>query len=393
MREVVIVEAVRTAIGRFGGSLSGISAVDLGSHVIREALNRSGLNPSEVGEVIMGNVLQSGLGQNPARQAAVRAGLPFSIPSFTVNKVCGSGLKSISLAALSIAAGETDIIVAGGMENMTQSPYILKQARHGYRMGNGELIDSMLHDGLWDAFYDIHMGITAENVADHYGLKRPELDEYAAKSQKRAKAAQDQEKFKDEVTPVAVLQRKGEPIIMDQDEDIRPDASVDKLLALKPAFQKDGVVTAGNSSGINDGAAAVIVMSKDKADRLGIKPMVRIAGFASAGCDPKMMGMGPVPAIQKLLHNVGWGIDDVDLFEINEAFASQTLGISIELGLSLDKVNVNGGAIALGHPIGASGTRIVVSLLHEMIRRDVKHGLSSLCIGGGQGIAMAFERE
>lgn len=393
MREVVIVEAVRTAVGSFGGSLADISAVDLGAHVIKETLHRSLIQPSDVEEVIMGNVLQTGLGQNPARQASIRAGLPDSTPAYTVNKVCGSGLKSISLAALSIAAGESDIVLAGGMENMSQAPYYLKQARRGYRMGNGELIDSMLHDGLWDAFYDIHMGMTAEHIVGQYGLTRAELDEYAARSQQRAKAAREEGKFKEEVAAYAIPQKKGEPVLFEQDEDIRPDTKVEKLLSLKPAFKKDGVVTAGNSSGINDGAAAVLLMSKSKADELGIRPLARIAGYASAGCDPRTMGLGPVPAVRKTLQKTGWSMGEVELFEMNEAFAAQTLAVAIELGLPLEKVNVNGGAIALGHPIGASGARIVVTLLHEMMRQDAKRGISSLCIGGGQGIAMAFERD
>ncbi|WP_256758107.1 acetyl-CoA C-acetyltransferase [Cohnella sp. WQ 127256] len=392
MREVVIVEAVRTAIGSFGGSLADISAVDLGAHVVREAVRRSGINPNEVSEVIMGNVLQAGLGQNPARQAAIHAGLSESIPSYTVNKVCGSGLKAIALAALSVAAGESEIVVAGGMENMTQAPHLLKHSRKGYRLGHGELVDSMISDGLWDAFHDIHMGITAEHIAEKFQFSRTELDEFAARSQARARLAQEEGRFKEEIVPYLVPSRKQEPLMFQHDEGVRGDTTLDKLSALRPAFKKDGVVTAGNASTLNDGASAVIVISSERAKQLGLKPMAVISGYASVGCDPRLMGLGTVPVVQATLRKTGWSIPDIDLFELNEAFASQSLGVTIELGLPMDRVNVNGGAIALGHPIGASGARIVTTLLHEMLKRDAKRGMAGLCIGGGQGIAMAFER-
>ncbi|WP_163538091.1 acetyl-CoA C-acetyltransferase [Gracilibacillus sp. YIM 98692] len=392
MREVVVVGAVRTAIGKFGGSLSGLSAVELGSIVIKEVLQRAKLNPDNINEVIMGNVLSAGLGQNPARQSAVKAELPYHIPAYTVNKVCGSGLKSIHLAAQSIAAGDTDVVVAGGMECMSQSPYLLNKARNGYRMGNGEIVDSMVQDGLWDAFNDIHMGVTAENIAEKLKLNRTELDEFAATSQNKAEAAQAMGKFEAEVVDCSIPQRKGETITFKYDESIRRGTTSATLANLRPVFKKHGIVTAGNSSGISDGAAAVLLMSKEKAEELGLKPMVKIVSNASAGCDPKLMGLGPVPAVQKTLQKAGWETNDVDIFELNEAFAAQSLGVLRELGLSPDIVNVNGGAIALGHPIGASGTRIVVTLLHEMVRSEHKRGIAALCIGGGQGITTAFEK-
>ncbi|HZG84051.1 acetyl-CoA C-acetyltransferase [Paenibacillus sp.] len=393
MRKVVIVEAVRTAIGSFGGSLADVPAVELGAHVVREAVRRSGIDPIEVSEVIMGNVLQAGLGQNPARQAAIRGGLPESVPSYTVNKVCGSGLKAIALAVLSVAAGESEIVVAGGMENMSQAPHLLMQTRKGYRLGHGELVDSLISDGLWDAFYDIHMGITAENIAEKFRFSRTELDEFAARSQARAQSAQEEGRFQEEIVPYLVPRRKREPLTFDRDEGVKGDTTMEKLSALRPAFQSGGVVTAGNASTLNDGASAVLIMSGERAKRLGLKPMAVITSYASAGCDPRLMGLGPVPAVQATLQKAGWTMQDIDLFEMNEAFAAQALGVAVELGLPMERVNVNGGAIALGHPIGASGARIVTTLLHEMNKRDLKRGIAGLCIGGGQGMAMAFERE
>lgn len=391
MREVVIVSAVRTAIGAFQGTLSSIPAQELGAAVIKEAIHRAGITPDQVDEVIMGNVLQSGLGQNPARQAAFKAGVPIEVPSWTLNKVCGSGLKSVISAAEAILSGAADIIVAGGMENMSQAPYLLMKARSGYRMGNGELVDSMIHEGLWDAFYDIHMGMTAENIAETYGISREEQDAYAVESQRRAKEAIENGRFTEEIVPVSVPQKKGEAVSFFQDEFPRFGTTVDGLAKLKPAFKQGGTVTAGNASGINDGAAAVVVMAKEKAEALGLKPMVRILSYASAGVDPRLMGTGPIPATQKALARAGLTVDDLDLIEANEAFAAQTLAVLRELRLDPEKTNVNGGAIALGHPIGASGTRILVTLLHEMRRREARRGLATLCIGGGQGISLIVE--
>lgn len=392
MREVVIVEAARTGIGAFGGGLSGVSAASLGAQTIQSLMERSGVQPSEIDEVIMGHVLQAGLGQNTARQAAIHAGLPESVPAFAVNKVCGSGLKSITLGALSIAAGEADCVIAGGMENMSQAPHFLLQARQGYRLGSGELVDSILHDGLTDAFHQIHMGVTAENIAKRYGITRDESDQYALHSQAKAKTAWESGRFEGEIIPVQVPQKKGEPLLMDRDESPRPDTTAEKLAKLRPAFQEGGIVTAGSASTINDGAAAVLLMSADRAMALGLRPLARIAAYASAGCDPRMMGLGPVPAVRDTLRKAGWEAPEVDLFELNEAFAPQAIAVMRELGLSPDSVNVNGGAIALGHPIGASGARIVVTLLHEMRRRGSIRGIASLCIGGGQGIAIALEQ-
>ncbi|AZR74060.1 acetyl-CoA acetyltransferase [Anoxybacter fermentans] len=392
MREVIIASAVRTPIGTFGGTLKDVKATDLGAIVIKEAIKRAGIKPENVEEVIMGNVLQAGLGQNPARQSAIKAGLHHSIPAMTINKVCGSGLKAVNLAAQAIIAGDADIIVAGGMENMSQAPYLLKNARWGQRMGHGELIDVMIHDGLWCAFDDTHMGITAENIAKEYGITRKEQDEFAAFSQQKAEKALVEGRFKDEIVPVEVPQRKGDPIIFDTDEHPRKGVTVESLAKLRPVFKKDGTVTAGNASGINDGAAALVVMSKEKADELGVKPLVKIKGYASAGVEPRIMGTGPIPATKKVLEKTGLTIEDLDLIEANEAFAVQSLAVLKELGLDPDKVNVNGGAIALGHPIGASGARILVTLIHEMLKRDSKYGLATLCIGGGQGVATIVER-
>lgn len=391
MPEAVIVSAVRTAVGTFGGSLKDVSAVDLGSIAIKAALEKAGVDADQVDEVLMGNVLQSGLGQNVARQAAVKAGIPVEVPCTTINKVCGSGLKTITLAATAIAAGEADIIVAGGTENMSAAPYGMNGARWGLRMGDSNVTDLLVKDGLWCAFNDYHMGNTAENIAGQYGITREEQDQFAFESQKRAKAAIESGRFKEEIVPVEVPQRKGDPVIFDTDE--HPRLSTPEALAkLRPAFKKDGSVTAGNASGINDSAAAVVVMSKEKADQLGLKPLVYIRGFASAGVDPAVMGTGPIPATKKALAKSGWSVKDLDLIEANEAFAVQALCVVKELGLDQTIVNVNGGAIAIGHPIGASGARVFVTLVHEMLKRDAKRGLATLCIGGGQGIACTVER-
>ncbi|WP_188397852.1 acetyl-CoA C-acetyltransferase [Sporomusa sp. GT1] len=392
MREVVIASAVRTAIGSFNGALASMSAADLGAVVIREALNRAGVAGNAVEEVIMGNVLQAGLGQNPARQAAVKAGIPAEVPSYTVNKVCGSGLKAVNLAAQSVMLGDGDIFVVGGMESMSNAPYLLdSKARWGYRMGNAQLADVMITDGLWCAFNDYHMGITAENVAAQYGISREEQDTLAFESQQKAVAAIAGGAFCDEIVPVTIKGKKGD-IVVDTDEYPKQDTTQAGLSALRPAFKKDGTVTAGNASGINDGAAALVVMAADKARQLGIKPLAKIIGFASGGVDPAVMGLGPVPATRKALAKAGLTIDDIDLFEANEAFAAQFLAVGRELGLPKGKVNVSGGAIALGHPIGASGARILVTLLHAMQRRVAERGLATLCIGGGQGIATIVER-
>lgn len=392
MREVVIVSAVRTAIGSFGGVFKNISAVELGTIVSKEALNRAKVDPKIVDEVIFGNVLQTGLGQNVARQISIKSGIPEDIPSVTINKLCGSGLKAITLAAQSIMLGEADIIVAGGTENMSQAPYILKDARWGQRMGNGTLEDSMILDGLTDIFNNYHMGITAENIAEKYGFTREEQDEFALTSQNRAEKAIKEGRFKDEIVSVIIPQRKGDPITIDTDEYPRFGTTIDSLKKLRPAFKKDGTVTAGNASGINDGAAALVVMSKEKADELGIKPLATILSYASAGVDPAIMGTGPIPATQKALNKAGLKIEDIDLVEANEAFAAQSLSVVKDLNLDPKITNVNGGAIALGHPIGASGARILVTLLHEMVKRDSKTGLATLCIGGGQGITVIVKR-
>lgn len=392
MKEVVIVAAVRTAIGSFGGSLKDISAVDLGSLVIKNAIERAGLIPEQVDEVIMGNVLGAGLGQNVARQMSVHAGVPVTVPAFTINKVCGAGLKAVQLAAQAVLCGDADVVVAGGAENMSQAPYILPNQRWGSRMGNATVVDTMLRDGLTDGFEDYHMGITAENVAEQYGITREDQDSFALRSQKRALEAIEAGRFKEEIVPVEIPQRRGEPLIFDTDEFPRKDISLEGLAKLRPVFQKDGSVTAGNSSGINDGAAAVVVMSAEKAKELGITALATIKSYASAGLDPKVMGCGPIYASRKALEKAGLTVADLDLVESNEAFAAQSCVVAKELNLDSEKVNVNGGAISLGHPIGASGCRILVTLLHEMQKRDVKRGLATLCIGGGMGTALIVER-
>jgi acetyl-CoA C-acetyltransferase len=392
MREVVIVSAVRTPIGSFGGGLGKTPAVTLGALVIREAIERAGITPDQVDQVIMGNALQAGLGQNPARQAAIAAGIPHQVPSWTLNMVCGSGLKTVQDAAQAILAGDADVVVAGGMESMSLAPYVLDKARTGYHMGNATMVDAMINDGLWDAFNDIHMGITAENVAAQFDISRQDQDAYSVTSQNRAEAAIKAGKFTDEIVPVVIPQRKGDPVVCSQDEFPRFGTTLEALGKLRGAFCKDGTVTAGNASGINDGAAALVVMSKDKAVALGLTPLATIVSWASAGVDPKIMGTGPIPASRRALAKASLTIEDMDLVEANEAFASQTLAVADELKLDMDKTNVNGGAIALGHPIGASGARILVTLLHEMKRRDAKHGLATLCIGGGQGAALIVER-
>lgn len=390
--EVVIVSAVRTAIGAFQGALKDVPATKLGAIVIREALHRVGLTGEQVDEVIMGNVLQAGLGQNPARQAAIQAGLPISVSALTINKVCGSGLKSVHLATQAILAGDAEIIVAGGFENMSQAPYLLKTAREGFRMGDQKVVDSMIADGLWCAFNDYHMGITAENLNETYHITREEQDAFAACSQERANNAIEVGRFVDEIVAVEIPQRKGEPVIFDRDEYPKAGVTAEKLAGLRPAFKKDGSVTAGNASGINDGAAAVVVMSKAKAEELGIQSLATIVANASAGVDPSIMGIGPVEAVRKVFTKSGLSMADIDLIEANEAFAAQSIAVDRELGFDAEKLNVNGGAIALGHPIGASGARILVTLLYEMSKRDVSTGLATLCIGGGQGVATIVKR-
>jgi len=391
MNEVVIVAAGRTAVGKFGGSLAKIAASDLGAHVIKGLLAKTGLKPEQISEVILGQVLTAGVGQNPARQAVIRAGLPDMVPGMTINMVCGSGLKATHLAAQAIRSGDAEIVIAGGQENMSASPHVLNGSRDGFRMGDAKLVDTMIVDGLWDVYNQYHMGVTAENVAKKYGVSREEQDAFATASQNKAEAAQKAGKFKDEILPLEITSKKGS-VVFDTDEFIKPGVTQEALAALRPAFAKDGTVTAGNASGINDGAAAVIMMSAKKADELGLQPLARIKAYASAGVDPSIMGMGPVPATQLCLKKAGWTHQDVDLMEINEAFAAQAIGVNKEMGWDTSKINVNGGAIAIGHPIGASGCRILVTLLHEMIRRDAKRGLASLCIGGGMGVALAVER-
>lgn len=392
MREVVIVSAVRTPIGSFGGSLKDVSAVNLGAIAAKEALNRANVKPEMVDEVIFGNVLQAGIGQNLARQVSIAVGIPIEVPSMTINKVCGSGLKTVQLAAQAIMCGEADVVLAGGAENMSQAPYIIPKARWGLRMGDGAIVDTMVADGLTDIFNKYHMGITAENIADQWNITRQDQDEFSARSQQRAEAAIKGGRFKDEIVPVEIPQRKGDPIVVDTDEYPKFGTTVESLAKLKPAFKKDGTVTAGNASGINDGAAAVVVMSKEKAEELGIKPLATIVSFASAGVDPKIMGYGPVPSSKKALAKANMTIQDIDLVEANEAFAAQSLSVVKDLGLDPEKTNVNGGAIALGHPIGCSGTRILVTLIHEMIKRDAHTGLATLCIGGGQGTTLIVKR-
>lgn len=391
-REVVIVSAVRTAIGSFGGSLKDISAPKLGATVIKEALKRANIDVNDVDEVIMGNVLQAGLGQNPARQAAILAGLPEYVPAMTINKVCGSGLKAVHLATQAILAGDADVVIAGGMENMSQAPYLAMNARDGYRMGDQKLIDSMINDGLWCAFNDYHMGVTAENLVGKYGLTREEQDEFSAWSQEKATNAIEAGKFKEEIVPVEIPQRKGDPILFATDEYVKAGTTVEKLGKLRPAFKKDGTVTAGNASGINDGASCVIVMSREKAEQLGVTPLATIKANASAAIDPSIMGIGPVPATKKALEKAGITLEELDLIEANEAFAAQALAVGKELDFPKEKLNVNGGAIALGHPIGASGNRILVTLIHELTRQNLKYGLATLCIGGGQGVATIIEK-
>ncbi|UST60904.1 acetyl-CoA C-acetyltransferase [Pseudomonas moraviensis] len=392
MQDVVIVAATRTAIGSFQGSLANVTAVDLGAAVIRQLLEQTGLDGAQVDEVIMGQVLTAGAGQNPARQAAIKAGLPHAVPAMTLNKVCGSGLKALHLGAQAIRCGDAEVIIAGGQENMSLSNYIMPGARTGLRMGHAQIVDTMISDGLWDAFNDYHMGITAENLVDKYQITREQQDAFAAASQQKAAAAIEAGRFVDEITPILIPQRKGDPVAFKIDEQPRGDTSAESLAKLRPAFKKDGSVTAGNASSLNDGAAAVILMSGEKAKALGLPVLARIAAYANAGVDPAIMGIGPVSATRRCLDKAGWSIDQLDLIEANEAFAAQSLAVAKDLQWDLDKVNVNGGAIALGHPIGASGCRVLVTLLHEMLKRDAKKGLATLCIGGGQGVALALER-
>ena len=392
MRDVVIVSAARTPIGSFGGALKSVPTRTLGAIAVKEAIKRAGIKAEDIDEVVLGCVLQGALGQNVARQIAMDAGIPKEVPAMTLNKVCGSGLRAISLAAQMIKAGDADIVVAGGAENMSMAAYAVPSARWGARMNNTKMVDMMVNDGLWDAFNDYHMGITAENVAEQWGITREELDEFSVISQNRAEAAIKAGKFKDEIVPVEIPQRKGDPIIFDTDEHPKFGSTMEKVGKLKPAFKKDGIVTAANASGINDAGAAVIVMSKEKADELGLTPMCTIKSYASAGVDPSIMGIGPVPSSQKALEKAGLTNDDIDLIEANEAFAAQSLAVGKDLGIDPAKLNVNGGAIALGHPIGASGCRILITLIHEMAKRDAKTGLATLCIGGGQGTAIVVER-
>lgn len=392
MSEVVIVKALRTAIGTFGGSLAGVPAPQLGAVVIKALIEQTGIAPEAVDEVILGQVLTAGSGQNPARQASVLAGLPHSVPAMTINKVCGSGLKAVHLAAQAIRCGDADIIIAGGQENMSASPHVLMGSRSGQKMGDWKMVDSMIVDGLWDAFNDYHMGITTENIAEKYGITREEQDAFAAATQQKCEAAQNDNRFADEIVPVEIPQRKGDPVVFDRDEFPRAGVTAESLAKLRPAFKKDGTVTAGNASGINDGAAAVLVMSAAKAAELGLEPIAKVAAYANAGVDPAIMGTGPIPASQRCLARAGWSPSDLDLIEANEAFAAQAISVNREMGWDTSKVNVNGGAIAIGHPIGASGTRVLVTLLHEMGRRDAHKGLATLCIGGGQGVALAVER-
>lgn len=393
MREVVIASAVRTAIGTFGGALKDVPAADLGAIVIKEAVNRAGIKPELVNEVVMGNVIQAGLGQNVARQAAVKAGLPIEIPAMTLNMVCGSGLRSVALAAQMIKAGDCDVVVAGGMENMSRAPYVLETTRWGQRMGDGKLVDTMIKDALSDAFNNYHMGVTAENIVKEWGLTREELDEFSLNSQLKAEKAIKEGKFKDEIVPVMVPQRKGEPKVFDTDEGPRFGSTMEGLARLKPCFIKDGKVTAGNSSGINDGAAAFVVMSAEKATELGVTPLATIVSYGHKGLDPAIMGYGPFHATKAAMENANLTVEDMDLIEANEAFAAQSIAVAKDLHFDMSKVNVNGGAVALGHPVGASGARILVTLLHEMQRRDAKKGLATLCIGGGMGTAMIVERK
>lgn len=392
MTEVVVVAAGRTAIGKFGGTLAKVSAPELGARVIQGLLEKTGVKGEQISEVILGQVLTAGSGQNPARQSVIKAGLPQTVPAMTINKVCGSGLKAVMLGAQAIACGDAEIVIAGGQENMSASPHVLAGSRDGFRMGDAKLIDTMIVDGLWDVYNQYHMGITAENVAEKYGISKAQQDEFALVSQNKTEAAIKAGKFKDEIFPVSIPQRKGDPLVFDTDEFPRLGATLDNMTSLKPAFKKDGTVTAGNASGINDGAAAVMLMSAEKAKALGLPVLAKIEAFASAGIDPAIMGMGPVPASKLCLEKAGWKASDLDLMEINEAFAAQACAVNQEMGWDTSKINVNGGAIALGHPIGASGCRVLVSLIHEMNKRDAKKGLASLCIGGGMGVALAVSR-
>ncbi len=394
MKEIVIASACRTAIGKFGGTLKNVPAVELGATVIKEAVNRAGIKPEQVDEVIFGNVITGGLGQNPARQASIKAGLPIECTAMTINIVCGSGLKAVALAANQIKAGEAEIVVCGGMENMSAAPYAVPSARWGARMGNTKMVDLTVNDGLWDAFNDYHMGITAENVAEKWGLTREMQDQFAVNSQNKAEKAVDSGVFDEEIVPVTIPQKKGDPIVFSRDEHLSRGNSMEKVAKLKPAFKKDGTVTAANASGINDGAAALVVMSKEKAEELGIKPLATVVSYATGGVDPSIMGVGPVPATKKAMEKAGIkSAKEFDLIEANEAFAAQSLAVAHDLEFEMDKVNVNGGAIALGHPVGASGARILVSLLYEMKRRDSKLGLATLCIGGGMGQACIVKRD
>jgi acetyl-CoA C-acetyltransferase len=388
---IVITHATRTAIGSFGGSLANVPAVQLGATVVKSLIEKSGISADQVDEVILGQVLTAGAGQNPARQTALAAGIPDTSSAMTINKVCGSGLKAVHLAFQSVACGDADIVIAGGQENMSTSAHVLPKSRNGKMMGNWELEDSMIVDGLWCAMNDIHMGVTAENIAEQFSLTRDDQDNFAASSQQKTEAAQNAGHFDDEITPVEIPQRKGDPVVFSKDEFPRAGTTAEKLGGLRPAFKKDGTVTAGNASGINDGAAAVLVMTESKAKELGLKPIARIVAFSSAGVDPKIMGTGPIPSTQKCLKKAGWDVNDLDLIESNEAFAAQALSVNKTLGWDTDKVNVSGGAISLGHPIGASGARVLVTLLHGMQRQSAKKGLATLCIGGGQGVAMAVE--
>ena len=392
MDDVVIVAAGRTAVGKFGGSLAKIPASELGAHVIKGLLAQTGIDPNLIGEAILGQVLTAAVGQNAARQAVIKAGLPSSIPAFTINKVCGSGLKATHLAAQAIKCGDANIIIAGGQENMSASPHAMNGSRDGFRMGDFKMVDTMIVDGLWDVYNQYHMGITAEHVAKKYEVTRAEQDEFALQSQLKAEAAQKAGKFKDEILPLEIANKKG-TVVFDSDEYIKPGSTLESLTGLRPAFAKDGTVTAGNASGLNDGAAAVIMMSASQAKELGLKPLARIKAYASSGLDPAVMGMGPVSASRLCLKKAGWTHEELDLMEINEAFAAQAIAVNKEMGWDTSKINVNGGAIAIGHPIGASGARILVTLIHEMIRRDAKKGLAALCIGGGMGVALAIERD
>lgn len=393
MREVVIVDAVRTPVASFGGALAGVPAVELGTIVVKELIKRTGIDPSQVDELIFGCVLQAAQGQNVARQVLIRSGIPQEVPALTINKVCASGLRSVSLAAQVIKAGDADVVIAGGTENMSAAPYALTKARWGARMNDDAMVDLMIHDGLWEIFNNYHMGLTAENVAEKYNITRDQQDQFSVLSQQKAERAIKEGRFKDEIVPVIIPQRKGDPKVFDTDEHPRAGTTLEAVSKLKPAFKKDGTVTAGNASGINDGAAAILVMSAEKAKQLGMKPMVKVLSYASAGVDPKIMGVGPVPATRKALAKANLTLNDIDLIEANEAFASQTLAVAAELGFDSEKVNVNGGAVAMGHPIGASGARIFTTLIHEMKKRDnVKRGLATLCVGGGMGAALIVEK-